>query len=568
MTRPRRIAVLGGGIAGLSAAYTLAKARQTGAPIEEFLLEASDRLGGHLRTERVDGYVVEAGPDSFLAEKPEAAALCRELGLGDQLIGSNDAERRTYILHHGRLVPLPDGLMFLVPTRLWPTFWTPLLSFRSKAAIVRDVFKPRPKSRGLEQASRGSNVAAGFSPAQSESDVAPNTSPALSGSNVPRGLDTERAGLKPAATFGDTFGDTLDSDDVVMDDESVADFVRRHFGDSMLENIADPLLAGVYGGDAAGLSIRAVLPRFWEMEQKHGSLVRAVLAARRQRRVAPGPASSGSGAGRSRPTTFGQPLPLFMTLRDGLGQLVEALASRLDPSRIHLGQRVVSLGRGGRAELRAVQGQPFPPGEGYVIGCDGGASFAADVVILALPTYTDGRLLAPVDERLAQLLGGIPYTAALTVALGYDAAALASLPPGFGFLVPYKEQRRMLACTFVHNKFPGRVAPGKGLLRCFLGGARDSSILDLDDIFIMNVIRSELHSVINLRAQPEFHRVYRWPSSMPQYSVGHTQRVKLIQSRVAGIPGVFLAGNAYSGIGISDCVRTGRTAAERALAVR
>jgi len=240
VTRPRRIAVLGGGITGLAATYTLAKARQAGAPIEEHLIEASDRLGGHLRTERVEGYVVEAGPDSFPAEKPEAAALCRELGLGGQLIGSNDAERRTYILHHGRLVSLPDGLMFLVPTRVWPTFWTPLLSFRSKGAIVADVFARRPKSRGA--------------------NVAPGLNPAESGANVAPGFESDGAGLKRGATFGATF----ESDDVVMDDESVADFVRRHFGDSMLENIADPLLAGVYGGDAAGLSIRAVLPRFWK----------------------------------------------------------------------------------------------------------------------------------------------------------------------------------------------------------------------------------------------------------------------------------------------------------------
>ncbi len=557
MTRPRRIAVLGGGITGLAAAYTLAKARQAGAPVEEYLIEASARLGGHLRTERADGYVVEAGPDSFLAEKPEAAALCRELGLGGQLIGSNDAERRTYILHHGRLVPLPDGLMFLVPTRLWPTFWTPLLSVRSKAAIVADLFTPRPKSRGRDGARQ---EGAGLKPAAT---FGPGTEP-------------KGAGLKPAATFGlraepEGAGPkpaaTFESDDVVMDDESVADFVRRHFGDSMLENIADPLLAGVYGGDAAGLSIRAVLPRFWEMEQKHGSLVRAVLAARRQRLRAPRPDSSSPGAVRSRSTTSRQSLPLFMTLRDGLGQLVDALAARLDPSHVHLGQRVASLGRAVPAEApEGSAGPPSPNGGSYVIRCEGGAAFAADAVILALPTYTCGRLLAPFDERLAQLLSGIPYTAALTVALGYDAAALAGLPSGFGFLVPYKEQRRMLACTFVHNKFPGRVAPGKGLLRCFLGGARDSSILDSDDTYIMNVIRSELHDCLNLGAEPEFYRLYRWPSSMPQYSVGHTQRVELIQSRVEGIPALFLAGNAYSGIGISDCIRTGRAAAERALA--
>ena len=225
MTTPqptrKRVAVLGGGIAGLAAAYTLARARQAGAPVEELLIEGRGRLGGVIRTERFEGFVIEAGPDSFLAEKPEAAALARELGLGDSLIGSNDRQRRTYILHRGRLVPLPDGLMFLVPTRLWPMVTTPLLPLSSKLAMAAELFAS-PPSGNLNQGS----------------------------------------------------------------DESVASFVRRHFGDAMLENIADPLLAGVYGGDSGALSVRSVLPRFWEMERKYGSLTRATLRAMRQRRKA------------------------------------------------------------------------------------------------------------------------------------------------------------------------------------------------------------------------------------------------------------------------------------------
>jgi len=540
VTSPRRIVVLGGGITGLTAAYTLAQARRGGAPIEELLIEASDRLGGHLRTERVAGYVIEAGPDSFLAEKPEAAALCRELGLGDQLIGSNDAERRTYILHHGRLVPLPDGLMFLVPTRLWPTLWSPLLSFRSKAAILTELFTPRPNSHGFES-----------------------------------------AGLKPGATPGAAPGATAETDDPTSQDESVADFVRRHFGDSMLENIADPLLAGVYGGDSACLSVRAVLPRFWEMEQKYGSLGRGVLAARRQQRLrAAGSSGTSTGAEpaglASRhpseiPDAAGsawtskqiskQTGPLFMSLKDGLGRLVDALASRLETSRVRLGQRVLSIERG---DNNGEGAEGKPPGGNYLVRC-AGAAYAADAVILALPTYEGGRLLAPFDPRLGELLGGIPYTSALTVALGYDAASVRNLPPGFGFLVPHKENRRMLACTFVHHKFRHRVAPGKALLRCFLGGARDAGILTLDDDSIVDIIRSEILDIMNIDADPELCRVHRWPASMPQYSPGHRERVKLMGARADALPGIFLAGNAYSGIGISDCVRTGRAAAEQAL---
>src|SRR5579863_8343688 len=210
MTKPdvtrRRIAVLGGGIAGLTAAYVLAQARNSGAPIEEFLVESQSCLGGVIHTETVNGFVVEAGPDSFLTEKPAASALCHELGLGGSLLGSNDSDRRTYILHRGKLVPLPDGLVLLVPTRTWSILKTPLLPLRSKLAIASEWFMSPP--------------------------------------------------------------------DHQIADEPVADFVRRHFGNAMLENIAEPLLAGVYGGDSASLSARSVLNRFWQMEKQYGSLPR------------------------------------------------------------------------------------------------------------------------------------------------------------------------------------------------------------------------------------------------------------------------------------------------------
>ena len=257
----KRVAVLGGGIAGLAAAYTLAVARQSGVPVDELLIEGRDRLGGVIRTEHIDGFVIEAGPDSFLAEKPEAAALARELGLGESLIGSNDSQRRTYILHRGRLVPLPDGLMFLVPTRLWPMVTTSLLPFSSKLAMAAELLARRPSGNSDRDA-----------------------------------------------------------------DESVASFVRRHFGEAMLENVADPLLAGVYGGDSGALSVRSVLPRFFEMERQHGSLTRATLRAMRQRQKARaksrGTSQLDSGGPGAAPRNA---LPLFMTLRDGLEQLTGKL---------------------------------------------------------------------------------------------------------------------------------------------------------------------------------------------------------------------------------------------------
>jgi oxygen-dependent protoporphyrinogen oxidase len=482
LTKPdpsrRRIAVLGGGISGLTAAYTLARARQSGSPIEEFLVEASSRLGGVVQTERLGEFVLEAGPDSFLSEKPEAAALCRELGLGDSLIGSNDARRRTYILHRGKLVPLPDGLMLMVPTRMWPLVTTSLIPFGSKLSMARELFMPAP-------------------------------------------------------------------DRDVNADESVASFVSRHFGSAMLENIADPLLSGVYGGDSELLSARSVLNRFWQMEEEYGSLARGIRAARRKRLEAAGKNPNSGPPSAS---------PLFTTLKNGLGQMTEALSKELDHDRVFTGRRIDAIEKE-QANFESL----------YRIRCEGGASHTAHAVVLAMPAFECSRLLAGLDASLGESLRSIPYSSAMTVALGYDARVASRLPAGFGFLVPRKEHRRLLACTFVHNKFDHRAPTGQALLRCFLGGARDGDVLKLSDDAVLALVQQELRAVLNLSAEPLFYRIHRWPSSMAQYNVGHAEILARIETRLKNHPTLALAGNAYSGIGISDCVRTGRAAAERVL---
>lgn len=494
---PRRVAVIGGGITGLAAAYALACARRAGARTEEFLIEASERVGGLIRTELVEGFVVEGGPDSFVADKPEAASLCRKLGLGDSLLGSNDRERRTYILRQGRLVPLPDGLELFVPTRLLPVLRTPLLPLRSKLTLASQWLARSPDSRRRSPPFR--------------SDDLPETA-----------------------------------------DESVASFVLRHFGDGVLDNIADPLLAGIFGGDSAALSFRSTLPRLQELESRYGSLMRGVREARKQRQAAADPKLT--------PATK----PLFLTLKGGLEQMVTALRNSLDPFRLFLGRGVIAIERPSVGRADAIPS----PARRYRIRCAGDVFHQADAIILALPAHESSRLVSPLSSKLSKALQGIPYTSALTVSLGYDEGLRERLPSGFGFLVPKKEGRRMLACTFVHNKFSHRAPLGKALLRCFLAGSRDPEVMGLGDEEIISILLAELRGILNLSERPLFHRIHRWPSSMPQYAVGHAERLKVMETELENCEGLYLAGNAYSGVGLSDCVRTAEAAAARAIEAR
>jgi oxygen-dependent protoporphyrinogen oxidase len=464
----KRVAIIGGGISGLSAAFELEKARSAGFPVEYTIFESDQRLGGSLLTERVEGCLVEAGPDSFLTEKPWAAMLCKELGLSEQIIGSNDAQRKTYIVVHGKLVALPDGLMFMVPTKLVPTALSRLFSWSTKVRMARELMHPPRPMQG---------------------------------------------------------------------DETVGELVERHFGPEVVDRLADPLLSGVYGGDAKKLSARAVLPRFVEMEEKYGSLSRAMLAAHKKMAAI---------------SKTQAPRPLFSSLQDGMQAMVDGLTRRLAPASIRLRTRVRGI---------------YPSNSGWRIAIDLGGAEYYDAVVVATPANVAGALLEAVDSALASDLLGITYSSSVTLTMGYYREQLAHLPPGFGFLVPRSEGTRMLACTFVHNKFPHRAPENKGLLRCFLGGARDEAVLSMSDDELLTTVRYELEKILHLRARPIFSRIYRWRGAMAQYESGHIARVARIEKRLAEIPGLMIAGNAYHGIGVPDCIRSGQTAASAILGV-
>ena len=464
----KRVAIVGGGISGLSAAYALDQRRRRGEPVEYTLFERAPRLGGVLVSERVDGCLIEAGPDSFLTEKPWALALCRQLGLGDQIIGSNDAQRRTFILVRNRLVEMPDGLMFMVPTRIWPTITTPLFSWPTKLRMAGEFFHL------FRQAGNGG------------------------GEN----------------------------------DESAAAFVRRHFGAEVVERLADPLLSGIYGADADQLSLMAVLPRFREMERKYGSLIRGMLAARARQMA--------SSNGHAKP-------PLFSSLKAGMQQLVDALRAQLDPCALRTGVEISAL---------------RPDGARWKIAA-GGVWEHFDAVILATPAHVAGRLLASADPPLSQELAGISYSSSVTISLIYDRRDLAGYDTGFGFLAPRSEGRRLLAATFVHNKFPHRAPDNRGIVRGFLGGQRDADAVRMSDSDILATLQRELREITGISAPPREARIHRWERAMAQPSPGHLDRMARISERLRQLRGLALAGNYLSGIGVPDCVRTGTEAAER-----
>lgn len=475
-----RIAIIGGGIAGLAAAYELQKARAAGEPVEFTLFESQPAVGGVLSSEIVNGAVIEKGPDSFITEKPAAAELCRELGLGDQLIPSNDAARKTWIVVRNHLVPLPDGLMFLIPTKLVPTALTRLFSLRTKIRMALELLHPPRPSEG---------------------------------------------------------------------DESVAALVERHFGAEAVDRLADPLLSGIYGGDAAQLSAQTVLPRLVDMERKYGSLTRGMLAAHQQ--MSARAKTSSKTPERGAPNRGAGGPAIFTALRGGMQQMVDAIIARLDPASISTNTIVNGV-------QKTSAGWRITAGSG---------SQEFDAIIMATPAWAAGSLLRGVDAQLGDELAAIPYSSSITINLVYDEAKLGALPEGFGFLVPASERRSMLACTFVHRKFLGRTPPGKAVFRAFLGGTNNESLLSASDSTLVATVRRELteilgEKVISPATEPEYVQVSRWRRAMAQYAVGHKDRMARINTRLAELPGLRLAGNAYDGIGVPDCIRLGRKAAK------
>lgn len=436
-----KVGIAGGGITGLACAYYL---QQAG--IEAVVFDPVP--GGLIGTVQIDGCLLETGPESWLASKPWAEQLIRELGLADQLVGSDDAKRRTYVLRGGRFVTLPEGLQLVVPTRLMPVLKTGLFTWNTKLRMGTEIFR----------------------------------SPRL------------------------------------LPDRSVSEFVADHFGPEAVDYLAEPLLAGVYGGTPDNLSAVSVLPKFVEYEQRLGSVV--------------------VGALREKKKPAGQ--PIFKTLRGGMGLLIGALRDRATVVKAP----VESI----RRRASVVEDRDMASWSVFAAG----EWHEFDHVVLCCGANRAAPLVAAADGRAADLLASIPHTGSAIWSLGYDTKDIPRPLDAFGFLVPKRERRAVMACTWVATKWQNRVPAGKAVLRCF---STDTNVS-------LEAVRDDLARLMGIAAEPRFSLHHSWPESMPQYTVGHAQRIAELELRAATIPGLHLAGNAYHGVGIPDCIRGARKAVE------
>ena len=468
----KRVVIIGGGIAGLSAAYSLREHQKQGSAFEILILERKDRVGGNIRTEKVDGFIVEGGPDCFLSEKPWAMELCRRIGMEDRFLSTNDSKRKTFVLSGGKLHELPEGVILMVPTKILPLVTSTLISFPGKLRMAMEMFIPRKKTPG---------------------------------------------------------------------DESLGQFVRRRLGKEALDKIAEPLVAGVHAGDPETMSIRSSFPKFVQLEEEHGSLIRGMVKRMATMRKTPRPASSK------------KKVTMFMTLSGGLTEMIETLVTLLKKS----GNTEIKTG----VEVTGVEKK----GDSYEVSISGEASIKADSVIIAAPAYAAASLLKGLDPWISERLSTIPYVSTATVSIGFKKKDINHPLNGFGFVVPRTENRKIMAATWTSVKFSGRAPEDSVLIRCFVGGSKNMELVDMSDADMVKMVRAELKDIMGIDAEPVLTRVFKWKNSMPQYTIGHDERIESMEEKLAKHHGLYLAGSAYHGIGIADSVRFSEVVAKKAL---
>ena len=459
-----RVAVVGGGISGLTAAHRLTTA--AGDAVTVTLIEGSSRLGGKVITEHTDGFLIEGGPDSFVTGKGSVLELAAELGLTDRVISSRPEHRRAHVWSRGRLRPLPDGLFLMAPARLSPVLRSSVLSLKGRLRVLGDLL-------------------------------------------IPRG---------PAG------------------DQSLEQFVVRRLGREMLERIAEPLVAGIHAAEPSTMSLAASFPRFLDMERTHRSLILAARAA-----AAKAPASD--------PAT-GNGLSYFASFTDGMGELSDALVGALKGIDI----------KTERAVTRLVSSES---GSGFRLMLDDGSEVRAQGAILATPARETAALLTEIVPEASSLVAGIHQVATAAVTLAYRASDIPGLT-GSGFVVPAVERRRIMGVSYLSRKWQRRVPdPSFELVRAFVGGPRGQELALSGEERLVEVAREELAEILGVTAPPVMATTRTWAGGLHQYTLGHLERVNRIESTLAAYPGLAVAGAGFHGIGLNECVQSGRRAADR-----
>jgi oxygen-dependent protoporphyrinogen oxidase len=501
----KRVVIVGGGITGLSAAYYLQQlAKKSPTSIEITLVEKSSILGGKIQTIHRDGFVIEKGPDSFLARKLPIIELTRDLNLEDQLVSTNPKAKKTYILHKGKLHRMPPGLVLGIPTEITPFLKTGLISPKGKLRAAMDLVLPR------------------------------RTDPM---------------------------------------DESLGHFLQRRLGKEILDNIAEPLLAGIYAGDTLSLSLKATFPQFHSTEQKYRSLILGMMANRKG-------AAEESGQ-----------LPMiarnsmFLSYKDGLETLVKHLEKALTHGKgstqekalshveLFMNQRVTRIVKTKDVREARESGDNANTGVNksqngaYQLFFEDGTEKEVDAVIFTTPPIETGGILEQFSPTLPLAsLTDIPYVSVANVIIAFDEEDITFNMDGSGFVVPRKEGRFITACTWTSSKWLHTAPKGKVLLRCYIGRSGEEDWMNLSNREILKRTKKDLKELMGIDATPLFYEINHWKQAMPQYTVGHLDRLKHLNEVLSSSnPGIIFTGSGYYGVGIPDCIRQGKEAAIQTL---
>jgi oxygen-dependent protoporphyrinogen oxidase len=438
--------VIGGGVSGLSAAWFL---RQKGLSIK--LLEGRETAGGTLRSERVNGFLIEAGPNSTLENNLELGELIESVGVSNELVQASPQAKNRYVVQHGRLVALP-----MSPGSF---FSSPLFSSAAKWRLFLEPFKRRASQ-----------------------------------------------------------------------EETVAQFVTRRLGKEFLDWVIDPFISGIYAGDPSRLSVRAAVPKIYALEERYGSLIRGMFAKMLFHRHRSGPAPAGR----------------MISFRGGMQTLANGIAESL--GEVVETDTLVAVLRNTKKIWQVETDNQV---------------YRAKHVVIAIPAYAAAEIVAPLDQKLADLLLEINYPPIASVALGFDQGQVGHSLDGFGCLIPSNERIQTLGAIFSSRLFADRAPNGQALLTCFIGGARNPAVRDMSDKALIQQICEDLTPLLRLKGSPHFTKVTKWNHSIPQYELGYLSRLAQIDARLHRFPGLHIRSNWRDGISVSDCVKNGKGLAER-----